>query len=204
MHDVFTRDKAAYSRAVPKLWKDTVEEHRRDVRTAILEAAWALAQEHGVRGVTMGLVADQAGISRATLYKYFRGVDDILVAAHTEHVRAHLAKLRTALDTAGTPRQGLERLIEHYAEICFRRGRDGGAGVAALVHTGAQHHHDTHLLNRLVVDAVRAAQQAGEVRADVTPKVLAAYCLSAAEGAGALANAGDARRLAGLIKQSLT
>lgn len=190
---------------MPKLWKDTVEEHRRDVRTAILEAAWALAQEHGVRGVTMGLVAEQAGISRATLYKYFRGVDDILVAAHAEHVQAHLAKLRSALDTADTPRQGLERLIEHYTEICFHRGRDGAAGVAALVHTGAQQHHQhAHQLNRLVVDAIRAAQQAGDVRSDLAPKVLATYCLSAAEGAGALANASDARRLAGLIKQSLT
>lgn len=79
----------------------------------------------------------------------------------------------------------------------------GSPGIVALVHTGEQYHHHTHQLNRLFVDAVRAAQQAGEVRADVTSEVLAAYYLSAAEGAGALANAGDARRLAGLIKQSL-
>lgn len=202
MHDVFRRDKA-YGQDVPKLWKDTVEEHRRDVRAAILDAAWNLAQERGVRGVTMGLVAEHAGISRATLYKYFRGVEEILVAGHTQHVQEHLATLRAARSTAGTPREGLERLIDRYAEICFHRGRDGAPDIAALVHSGHQHHRNARQVEELFVDAVRAAQKAGAVRTDVAAALLATYCVHGAEGAGNVANKGEVRRLSGLVKECL-
>ena len=54
---------------MPKLWTETIEEHRREVREAILDAAWALAAEHGPLSVTMSQVAQAAGIGRATLYK---------------------------------------------------------------------------------------------------------------------------------------
>lgn len=202
MRAVLSHDKAYY-RCVPKLWKDTVEEHRRDVRAAILDAAWSLARQRGVRGVTMGVVAEHAGISRATLYKYFGGVEEILVAGHAEHVQEHLATLRETHSHAGTPREGLERLIDHYADICFHRGRDGNPDTNALVHSGDQHHRNTHEVERLFIDAVRAAQTASEVRTDMTAKLLATYCLHGSEGAGSLAHRSDVRRLAGLVKECL-
>ncbi|WP_067430936.1 TetR/AcrR family transcriptional regulator [Nocardioides jensenii] len=188
---------------MPKLWKDTVEEHRRDVRAAILDAAWRLAHERGIRGVTMGLVAQHAGISRATLYKYFSGVEEILVASHAEHVQEHLATLREAHSSAGTPREGLERLIDHYAEICFHRGRAGAPDTSALVHAGEQHQRNTTELERLFIDAVLAAQAAGEVRADIAAKLLATYILHAAEGAGSVGSRGEAAGLATLAKECL-
>jgi AcrR family transcriptional regulator len=202
MRDVVRHNKA-YGRCVPKLWKDTVEAHRRDVRAAVLDAAWSLAHQRGVRGVTMGLVAEHAGISRATLYKYFGGVEEILVASHAEHVREHLATLREAHSRAGTPREGLERLIDHYAEICFHRSQDGAPGTYALVHSGDQHHRNTHAVERLFVDAVRAAQVAGEVRADIAADLLATYILHAADGAGSLASRGEVAGLATLVKECL-
>lgn len=202
MHDVLKHDKA-YGRCVPKLWKDTVEEHRRDVRAAILDAGWSLARQRGVRGVTMGLVAEHAGISRATLYKYFGGVEEILVAGHAEHVQEHLATLRDAHSRAGTPREGLERLIDHYAEICFHRGRAGAPDTSALVHAGDQHQRNATELERLFVDAVGAAQAAGDVRADITAKLLATYILHAAEGAGSLGSRGEVTGLATLVKECL-
>jgi len=33
---------------MPKLWNQTVVEHRRDVRAAILGATWELVAEHGL------------------------------------------------------------------------------------------------------------------------------------------------------------
>lgn len=202
MHGVYARDKA-YLRGVPKLWKDTVEEHRRDVRAAILDAAWILATQRGVRGVTMALVAEHAGISRATLYKYFRGVDAILLAGHTEHVREHLATLENALSSAATPRDGLERLIDQYAEIAFHRARHGTPDTSALVHTGDRHDQNTLAVERLFTRAAAAAQDAGEVRSDVTAKLLGAYCLHAAEAAATLPARGDVTRLASVIKECL-
>src|SRR4051794_32898559 len=82
-----------YALSVPKLWTETVEAHRGAVRDAIMAAAAELVAERGPASVTMSQVAAEAGIGRATLYKYFPDVTAILVAWHDRHVAGHLAEL---------------------------------------------------------------------------------------------------------------
>ena len=53
---------------VPKLWTETIEEHRRAVHDATLDTTAALVHEHGLPSVTMSQIAAAAGIGRATLY----------------------------------------------------------------------------------------------------------------------------------------
>ena len=38
---------------MPKLWTETIEEHRRTVHDATLDATAALVREHGLASVTM-------------------------------------------------------------------------------------------------------------------------------------------------------
>jgi len=75
---------------MPKLWDETIEAHRRAVRDATLDTAAALVAERGLRAVTMSQIAEETGIGRATLYKYFPDVEAILVAWHERHISAHL------------------------------------------------------------------------------------------------------------------
>jgi AcrR family transcriptional regulator len=82
-----------YPWLVPKLWNETIEAHRRDVRDAILDTTVALVAEHGLRSTTMSRIAERTGIGRATLYKYFPDVESILIAWHHQHVAAHLEHL---------------------------------------------------------------------------------------------------------------
>src|SRR4051794_31218641 len=84
------RSVVAYGVVVPKLWSDTIEAHRRDVRQAILDTTWALANEHGPASVKMSEIAEKTGIGRATLYKYFPDVDAILTAWHHRQINRHL------------------------------------------------------------------------------------------------------------------
>jgi AcrR family transcriptional regulator len=67
---------------VPKLWTETVETHRQEVREAILDATASLVQSRGLLAVTMSDIAEATGIGRATLYKYFPDVETILSAWH--------------------------------------------------------------------------------------------------------------------------
>src|SRR5919202_1202932 len=69
-----------YTEAVPRLWNETIEAHRRTVRGAILETTATLVAEHGLRSVRMSQIAEKTGIGRATLYKYFPDVEAILLA----------------------------------------------------------------------------------------------------------------------------
>jgi AcrR family transcriptional regulator len=66
-----------YTVPVPKLWSETIESHRREVRDAIVDTAAALVAEHGLASVTMSQIAGETGIGRAMLYKYFPDVEAI-------------------------------------------------------------------------------------------------------------------------------
>src|SRR6266487_832162 len=102
---------------VPKLWDETIEAHRRSVRQAILDTTAGLVAEHGLRAVTMSQIAEQTGIGRATLYKYFPDVDAILLSWHEQQIAGHLGYLAEVRDQAGTGSERLAAVLEAYALI---------------------------------------------------------------------------------------
>src|SRR5206468_4596531 len=123
----------AYPGMIPKLWHQTIQAHRREVRDAILDTAAALVAKHGLRAVTMSQIAEETGIGRATLYKYFSGVEPILLAWHERHVAEHLERLERLRDEPGDANSRLESVLQAYALIAFERHRHGPE-LGALVH----------------------------------------------------------------------
>src|SRR5215471_9206927 len=122
---------------MPKLWTETIEEHRRAVRDATLDTTAALVAERGLRAVTMSQIAAETGIGRATLYKYFPDVEAILVAWHERQVTNHLDQLAELAHQPGDAGQRLERVLAAYAMARHEAARHGqGTDVAALVHQG--------------------------------------------------------------------
>ena len=102
---------APYTCRVPRLWDDTIDAHRRAVRDATLDTAAALIAKNGLRSVTMSQIAEETGIGRATLYKYFPDVDSILLAWHERQISAHLEQLGEVRDRGGTPYGRLESVL---------------------------------------------------------------------------------------------
>jgi len=175
---------------VPKLWTDTVDEHRRAVRDATLDATARLVAEHGLASVTMSKIATETGIGRATLYKYFPDVRSILIAWHERQVSSHLDQLARIRDQVGGPGQRLEAVLQAYA--LMTRDRPHGTDLSALLHRIGQAHQQ---LTRLIEDLLAQAASHGDVRDDTAPDELAAYCLHALAAAGALPSAAAVRRL---------
>src|SRR5216684_6374194 len=101
-----------YTEVMPKLWNETIEAHRREVRDATLDTTAALVVKHGLRSVTMSQIAEKTGIGRATLYKYFTDVEAILIAWHERQVTRHLQHLAEVRDRAGDPSDRLEAVLE--------------------------------------------------------------------------------------------
>src|SRR5437764_4221138 len=124
----------SYTEAMPKLWNETIEAHRREVRDATLDTTAALVAQHGLRSVTMSQIAEKTGIGRATLYKYFTDVEAILVAWHARHVAGHLEYLAKIRDQAGDTREGLKAVLEAYALISHERRRHHDTELAAFLH----------------------------------------------------------------------
>lgn len=179
---------------MPKLWTKTIDEHRREVREAILDTTASLVAEHGLRSVRMSRIAEETGIGRATLYKYFSDVEAILLAWHERQIAGHLAQLAEARDQAGDARERLEAVLETYALLSSQsRGHD--TELAALLHGDDQVAPAEQQLHEMIRRLVTEAAASGHVRDDVAPDELASYCLHALTAARSLPSKAAVRRL---------
>ena len=167
---------------MPKLWNDSIATHRHAVREATLDATAALVAERGLTGVTMSEVAKRTGLGRATLYKCFPDVESILVAWHERQVGNHLQQLIEIHEQTGR----LEAVLEAYAFICHEHpNTEPAASLHRAEHVARAREHLIDFLAELMTD----------VRDDVPPRELAAYCVHALSAAGAVPSKAAVRRL---------
>lgn len=181
-----------YTAAVPKLWNETIETHRRAVRDAVLDAAAALVAEHGLRSVTMSEVAERAGIGRATLYKYFPDAEAILLAWHERQVGEHLTYLAEVRDRAGDAGEQLTAVLEAYARVGHEHH---DPELAAFLHRGQHMAGAEQELTGVIQDLLTEAREMGGVRGDVPPDELANYCVHALAAARSLPSEAAVHRL---------
>lgn len=171
---------------MPKLWERSIDAHRVAVRASILSATATLVADSGLGSVTMSRIAQEAGIGRATLYKYFPDLDAVLLAWHDQHVAAHLARLRELVDSPGEPldrlRAACVAVTRMYADIpedeIARRLHHGGHVLQATQHLA-------EILGALLQEGV----ERGEVRGDVPVGELVRYCLAALTAASEASSA---------------
>ena len=181
---------------MPKLWNETIEAHRRAVRDATLSATATLVAEHGLTSVTMSQIAEETGIGRATLYKYFPDVEAILDAWHERQITGHLELLAEVRDRADGAGQRLEVVLGAYAHIAhgIAHGHHG-TELAALLHRGEHVARAQQQLNDFIRDLIADGVSTGDFRDDVSPDELASYCLHALTAAGSLSSGAAVRRL---------
>lgn len=185
---------------MPTLWNKTIKAHRREVRDAILETTAALVAERGPHSVTMSQIAEEAGIGRATLYKYFPDVGAILIAWHERQIAEHLNHLAEVRDQADGARQQLEAVLEAYAFIDHEHH---GSELAALLHRGEHVVRAQQRLHDFITEILAEGAKAGDFRSDVAPDELASYCLHAVAAASSLPSKAAVRRLVAVILEGL-
>jgi AcrR family transcriptional regulator len=185
----------AYIEVMPKLWNETIEAHRREVRDAILDTTASLVAEHGLRSVTMSQIAEETGIGRATLYKYFSGVEAILFAWHERQITGHLEYLAEVRDQAGDAGERLEAVLEAYALITQESHGHHDTELAAFLHRDEHIARAQRQLRDMIRDLLTEGAAAGDLRDDVAPDELAGYCLHALAAARGLPSKAAVRRL---------
>ncbi len=177
---------------MPKLWTETIDAHRRAVRDATLDTAAALAARHGLASVTMSQIAEETGIGRATLYKYFPDVEAILAAWHERQIARHLQQLAEIRDQAGGAGERLGAVLEAYALI---QHEHHGTELAALLHRGEHVARAQQQLRNFIGDLLAEGAKTGDLRDDVAPGELASYCIHALTAASTLPSKAAVRRL---------
>jgi AcrR family transcriptional regulator len=199
-----------YTDPMPKLWNETIETHRREVRDAILDTTAALVNERGLLSVSMSEIAEKTGIGRATLYKYFPDVQAILLAWQERGITSHLRYLAEVRDNAGDANGRLEAVLEAYALIQHEHHGSqrqhaylADHALASLLHGSPHFAHAEHQLRDLVRDLIAEAAEVGAVRSDVPADELAGYCVYALAAASGLRSEAAVRRLVGVTLAGL-
>jgi AcrR family transcriptional regulator len=185
---------------MPKLWNDTIDAHRQAVTGAILDTAAALVYAHGLPAVTMSRIAQDTGIGRATLYKYFSDVESVLMAWHQRAVGKHLEMIAGIAAQEGDPVVRLTKALETYALISHEHH---GSELAALLHRGEHTAHARNHLDRFVTALIAEGVTSGELRNDVPAEELASYCLHALSAASGLPSKAAVLRLVGVTISGL-
>ena len=188
---------------MPKLWTSTIEAHRREVQEAILDTTAALVAEHGLRSVTMSQIAEEAGIGRATLYKYFPDVEAILLAWHERQISGHLEHLAEIRAGGGDAVQRLQAVLEAYAVISRASRSHRDTELAVFLHGDEQIPEARRKLHHMIRDLLAEAAESGHVRDDVAPDELANYCLHGLEAASRLSSKAAVNRLVAVILDGL-
>jgi AcrR family transcriptional regulator len=84
--------------------------HHGDLRTALIEAALSLVEEHGVKGLALSDAAHRAGVSVAAPYRHFKDKEALLAEIAAEGFVLFRDALARAAQT--NPKDKVQRLVE--------------------------------------------------------------------------------------------
>jgi AcrR family transcriptional regulator len=160
--------------------------HRAARREQVLDAARRAFSANGFHATSMDDVIKESGLSAGAVYQYFRGKDDLIVAAATEALGA----IRHTLDTldeesSREPAAALARVLESWP---FAPGPDGVDMTRLALHGWSEATRNPRLhalvdvgflaFEERVGQLVAGWQAAGTVRADLDPKSITPPLLS--------------------------
>ncbi len=171
-------------------------------RSDALERAVALFQVHGFEQTKVPDIVASLGICRQTLYNEFGDKRGLFLAVLERYGQREVDSKLALLQTSGSPLQNLLTVIRGWAALASQCPGDGCLTAAALV----EHRDDAGVLavveaqvDRLEAgfeQALRAAQAAGELRADADPQRLARSLTNSCYGMGLLSRLpGSAQRI---------
>jgi AcrR family transcriptional regulator len=99
---------------------DALDPHRRRRRKQLLDAAIRVMQRTGYHEMSMQALAEEAQVSVGLAYRYFRGKEDVLLAAIIDILDALRADLPTAAAAAGTAPERLCATFAAYVRVIDR------------------------------------------------------------------------------------
>lgn len=106
-----------------------------EARSRLLDAAERCFERDGLSSATMEAVAAEASVSRATLYRYYSGREELILDAVLREADRFYAKIRPRIDGAET----LEAAILDFTVLMIRAARKDQFLSVLFSVDGAQH-----------------------------------------------------------------
>ena len=102
---------------MPRINAATLDDHRRETRQALLDAALDLFGRIGFVETTLGDIADHAGIGRTTFYDYFASKEDLLAGLVEEMLPTIFDRLVEEIPAGLTATEQLAALVVAMVEF---------------------------------------------------------------------------------------
>jgi AcrR family transcriptional regulator len=99
------------------------EENTADTREILLETATRLFSEHGFDGVSIRLLAKEAGVNMALIAYYFGSKEKLFSAIFEEHIPKFGTRLRSFQKLNISSWEKMALIIDGYVELIFTRGK---------------------------------------------------------------------------------
>jgi AcrR family transcriptional regulator len=81
---------------------------RAETRRKLVEAAYDVFMEHGIRDASIELICEAAGFSRGAFYSNFETKEDLFLAVYEREMATRMAEVRKTLDTAIEPSMSVD------------------------------------------------------------------------------------------------
>ncbi|QII07785.1 TetR/AcrR family transcriptional regulator [Rhodococcoides fascians A25f] len=106
---------------------------RSDRYDQLVEVSWALVRAEGADALTLGRLAEHAGVAKPVVYSHFGSRAELLAALFTEFDDRQAAMLEASLDTAPATLDGRASAIANsYVGCTLAQGRELTGVLAAL------------------------------------------------------------------------
>lgn len=97
-----------------------MDEKNKDVAQRILQAAIKVFDKYGLRKTTMRDIAESAGMSKSSLYYYFRDKKKILSSVIRQEAETLIGRLRMAVGQAASPQEKLRAYVITRMRLLFQ------------------------------------------------------------------------------------
>lgn len=135
-------------------WRGDPPTSDQEARQRIVDAAARCIDRYGARKTGLSDVADELGVTRATIYRYFRNIEEVLKATSLAAAGDFAARIKDHVADIDQPTEALVELVAHVIE---RLPREPYVGL--LITTGATASLGIELLSptaiRLTADLLR-------------------------------------------------
>ncbi|MDP3952864.1 TetR/AcrR family transcriptional regulator [Microbacterium sp.] len=106
---------------------------REDRYSQLIDVSWALVRSEGADALTLGRLAERAGVAKPVVYSHFASRAALLAALFTEFDDRQTAMLEEYLDAAEPSLRGRANAIaDSYVECALAQGRELTGVLAAL------------------------------------------------------------------------
>ncbi|MHC8366506.1 TetR/AcrR family transcriptional regulator [Pseudomonas sp. ZT5P21] len=106
---------------------------REDRQRQLLDVAWQLVREEGTDALTLGRLAEQAGITKPVVYDHFTTRSGLLAALYQDFDARQTAVMDAALQSSEPTLDGTARVIaSSYVDCVLLQGNEISGVIAAL------------------------------------------------------------------------